>query len=57
MKNHKYKWHMLKKLHNLINIGMKKCQNIKQKQKNYKNKLLIDIKHKWKSFKNKYSNQ
>lgn len=56
MKNHKYKWHMLKKLHNLINIGMKRCQNIKQKQKNYKNKLLIDIKYKWKSLKNKYSN-
>ena len=56
MKNHKYKWHMFNKLLNLTNIGIKKCQNIKQKQKSYKNKLLIDIKHKWKNLKNKYSN-
>jgi hypothetical protein len=55
MKNLKYKSHMLIKLLNLINIGIKKCRNIKQKLKNYKDKLLQDIKHKWKSFKNKYN--
>lgn len=55
MKNLKSKWHMLKKLLNLINIGIKKCCSIKLKQKNYKNKLLLDIKPKWKSFKNRYN--
>lgn len=55
MKNLKSKWHMLKKLLNLINIGIKKCYSIKLKQKNYKNKLLLDIKPKWKSFKNRYN--
>ena len=55
MKNLKYKWHILIKLLNLINIGIKKCWNIKPRLINYKDKLLLGIKHKCKSFKNKYN--
>lgn len=57
MRKAKWKWHMSRKSHNLINIGMRKWWNIKKKPKSWRIKLWEDTKPKWRSSKNKYNSR